>query len=40
MLSLAMHNLALAYKTKRDYVRAQYWLREALDIARSTIRNS
>jgi len=30
---LAMHNLALAYRTKGDFVRAQYWLREALDIA-------
>jgi protein O-GlcNAc transferase len=30
---LAMHNLALAYYTNRDYIRARFWLREALDIA-------
>jgi tetratricopeptide (TPR) repeat protein len=30
---LAMSNLALAYLRKRDYTRAQYFLREALDIA-------
>ncbi len=30
---LAMSNLALAYLSKRDCVRARYWLREALDIA-------
>src|SRR5690349_10614415 len=29
---LAMHNLALAYLSKRDLKRAQYWLREAMDI--------
>jgi tetratricopeptide (TPR) repeat protein len=30
---VAMHNLAMAYLTKRDFVRARFWLREALDIA-------
>ena len=30
---LAMHNLTLAYLTKGDLARAEYWLREALDIA-------
>jgi tetratricopeptide (TPR) repeat protein len=29
---LAMHNLALAYLSKRDLTRARFWLREALDI--------
>jgi len=30
---LAMHNLALAYLTKRDFTRARFFLREAMDIA-------
>ncbi len=30
---LAMHNLSLAYMSKRDFVRARAWLKEALDIA-------
>ena len=30
---LAMHNLAMAYLSKKDFTRARYWLREALDIA-------
>ena len=30
---LAMHNLAVAYLTKKDLTRAGFWLREALDIA-------
>jgi tetratricopeptide (TPR) repeat protein len=30
---LAMHNLALAYISKRDFTRARFWLREAFDIA-------
>jgi tetratricopeptide (TPR) repeat protein len=30
---LAMHNLALAYISKRDFARARAWIREALDIA-------
>lgn len=30
---LAMHNLALAYLSKKDFTRARFWLREALDIA-------
>lgn len=30
---LAMSNLALAYLEKRDFVRARYWLREAMSIA-------
>ena len=30
---LAMHNLTLAYLTKRDFTRARFWLGEALDIA-------
>ena len=28
---LAMHNLALAHLSKRDFRRARYWLREALE---------
>ncbi len=30
---LAMHNLSLAYITKKDFPRARCWLREAMDIA-------
>jgi tetratricopeptide (TPR) repeat protein len=30
---LAMHNLALAYLSKKDFTRARFWLREAIDIA-------
>jgi tetratricopeptide (TPR) repeat protein len=30
---LAMHNLTLAYLSKKDFTRARFWLREALDIA-------
>jgi len=30
---LAMYNLALAYMTKRDYIRARYWLGEAISIS-------
>ena len=30
---LAMHNLALAYISKKDFTRARFWLREAFDIA-------
>jgi tetratricopeptide (TPR) repeat protein len=30
---LAMQNLALAYLSKKDFTRARFWLREALDIA-------
>ncbi|HUO06717.1 MAG TPA: tetratricopeptide repeat protein [Phycisphaerae bacterium] len=30
---LAMHNLAMAYMSKRDFTRAKAWLGEALDIA-------
>ncbi len=30
---VAMHNLATAYLTKKDFARARFWLREALDIA-------
>jgi tetratricopeptide (TPR) repeat protein len=29
---LPMHNLAVAYLTRKDFVRARFWLREALDI--------
>jgi tetratricopeptide (TPR) repeat protein len=30
---LAMHNLALAYISRKDFTRARFWLREAFDIA-------
>jgi tetratricopeptide (TPR) repeat protein len=31
--TLAMYNLSLAYLSKKDFARARFWLREALDIA-------